>query len=191
MSESPDKRRRSDLDLFVLALIDCGVSTPYELKTAAGLSPGATIPTLSRLLEERFIVQAKPGSRGRTEHRITAAGRQRLKSGWSGLIEQGPSGDLDADLRTALLALWLGNDHRAGKEFLRKSADHLLNSVDAVEELDQPTSLPPLANWYRSLRSASAKALFKGQASAALTMAKGLPLSRADKKKRTVGKPKA
>ncbi len=29
MSETRDKRRRTDLDLFVLALIDGGVSTPY------------------------------------------------------------------------------------------------------------------------------------------------------------------
>jgi hypothetical protein len=29
MSETHDKRRRTDLDLFVLALIDGGVSTPY------------------------------------------------------------------------------------------------------------------------------------------------------------------
>jgi DNA-binding PadR family transcriptional regulator len=191
MSESHDKRRRSDLDLFVLALIECGVSTPYELRTAAGLSPGATIPVLARLLEERFIVQAKPGSRGRTEHKITAVGRQRLKSGWYGLIEQGPSGDLDADLRTALLALWVGNDHRAGKEFLRKSADQLLNSIETAEESDQPTSQPPLAYWYRSLRLESAKALAEGQSSAALALAKRLPLSRADKKKRTVGNHRA
>jgi len=60
MSEICDKRRRSDLDPFVLALIDSGVSTPYELKAAAGLSPGATIPSLRRLLEEELVVQGKP-----------------------------------------------------------------------------------------------------------------------------------
>ena len=31
MSQTRDKRRRTDLDLFVLALIGGGVSTPYEL----------------------------------------------------------------------------------------------------------------------------------------------------------------
>jgi len=35
MSANSDKRRRGDLDLFVLALIASGVATPYELKTAA------------------------------------------------------------------------------------------------------------------------------------------------------------
>ena len=43
MSETRDKRRRTDLDLFVLALIDGGVSTPYELQKAAGLSPAFAV----------------------------------------------------------------------------------------------------------------------------------------------------
>jgi hypothetical protein len=50
MSESRDKRRRNDLDAFALALIECGISISYELKTTAGLSPGATIPALKRLV---------------------------------------------------------------------------------------------------------------------------------------------
>ena len=59
-------RRRNDLDLFVLALIVSGISIPYELKTAAGLSPGATIPALRRMLEEALIRKGKPGPLGRT-----------------------------------------------------------------------------------------------------------------------------
>ena len=70
MSETrDDKRRRIDLDLFVLALIDGGVSTPYELQKAAGLSQGATIPALQRLLAARFVRQGKPGARGRIDTR--------------------------------------------------------------------------------------------------------------------------
>jgi hypothetical protein len=97
------------------------------------------------------------------------------------VIEQGPSGDLDADLRTALLALWIGNDHRAAEAFLRKSADQILNSAAEANEPELPNSLPPLANWYWSIRAEAAKVLAKGQSSAALAMAKRLPLSRSDK----------
>jgi hypothetical protein len=57
MSETRDKRRRTDLDLFVLALIDSGVSTPYEFQKAAGHSQGATIPALQRLLDARLVRQ--------------------------------------------------------------------------------------------------------------------------------------
>jgi hypothetical protein len=47
MSETRDKRRRTDLDLFVLA---------------------------QRLVEAGFVRQGKPGARGRTDHTITSAG---------------------------------------------------------------------------------------------------------------------
>jgi hypothetical protein len=36
--------------LFILALIDRGSRTPYELQKATGLSQGATIPALQRSL---------------------------------------------------------------------------------------------------------------------------------------------
>jgi DNA-binding PadR family transcriptional regulator len=168
-------RRRNDLDLFALALIESGISTPYELKTAAGLSPGATIPVLRRLLEGGLIVQGKPGPRGRTGHKITAEGRRYLNNGWKDLIENGPSGNLDADLRIALLAIWVGGDRQLAADFLRQSASQKLKFIGAVEEPDRPASLPPLALWYKRIRSASAEALIKGESAAALAMAKSLP----------------
>lgn len=182
VSETRDKRRRSDLDLFVLALIESAVSTPYGLRTAAGLSPGATIPALRRLLEAGLVVAKKPGSRGRTDHTLTPEGRRYLKSSWRGLIDDGPSGHLDADLRVALLALWVGRDRRLAADFLRKSAAQKLESIISVEEPAEPISLPPLGLWYRDLRSASAKALIRGEASAVLAMAKALPRSLSGKR---------
>jgi DNA-binding PadR family transcriptional regulator len=85
MSASSDKRRRGDLNLFVLALIANGVTTPYELKTAAVLSPGATIPALARLLKDGFVIQSKPSPRGRADHRITTEGRHYIRGGWKEL----------------------------------------------------------------------------------------------------------
>lgn len=190
VSETRDKRRRNDLDLFVLALISHGISTPYELKTAAGLSPGATIPALARLLEAGFVLQGKPGRRGRADRRITAAGRRYLKSGWKELVEDGPSGDLDADLRVALLAVWLGGDRRLGADFLRQSAEKRLKTMRTLEELDESASLPPLAQWYRRLRSTSAHALIKGESDAALAMAKALPGRPSGQQKRGRATPK-
>lgn len=181
MSETRDKRRQNDLDMFVLALIDSGVSTPYELKAASGLSPGATIPVLRRLLESRMALPGKPGARGRMSHKVTAEGRRYLAGGWRTLIDDGPSGDLDADLRVALLALWVGGDRRMAADFLRQSADQRLGAICNVEKPDPLPSLPSLATWYRRLRSTSAEALIKGEAAAALAMAKALPKSRSSK----------
>lgn len=175
MPEKYDKRRRRDLDLFVLALIDSGLSTPYQLKSAADISPGASIPALRRLVSEGLVMQGKPGSRGRTDYKITAQGSRWLKEGWRDLIDQGPSGDLDADLRIALLALWIGNNRRLAVRFLRQAAAERLSSIDRPAKRDETDALQPLAGWYRRLRSASAVALAKGESAAALAMAKELP----------------
>ena len=175
MSKTPDKRRRRDLDLFVLALVDSGVSTPYELQRAAGLSPGATIPALRRMVARGLVLAGKAGIRGRMTHKLTAAGRQLLKDGWRELILDGPSCDFDADLRVALLALFVGGSRRLAVDFLRKSAARKLESLGAIQEPDGQQPLPPLAFQYKSLRAASAKALIKAEAAAATAVARGLP----------------
>ena len=173
--ESRDKRRRSDLDLFVLALIESGVTTPYELQTSAGLSPGATIPALRRLVAGGWASQRKPGPRGRTEHTITAAGRRHLQDGWRQLIKEGPSGDVDADLRVALLALFVGGDRRTAAEFLRVSAEKKQATLAGTRQsADQPDQ-PRLAAWYQSLRSGSAKSVVRAEAAAIAAMAKSMP----------------
>lgn len=183
MSETRDKRRRNDLDLFVLALVSDGVSTPYELKTAAGMSPGATIPALTRLLAAGFVLQGKAGPRRRADYRITATGRRYLKSSWKGLVEDGPSGDRDADLRVALLALFVGGDRGLAKDFLRLSSAHRLEAAGKLEEPAESPSLPPLAQWYRRLRLTSAHALVKGESASVLAMAKALPKKQSGKHK--------
>jgi len=175
MPETRDKRRRSDLDLFVMALIDSGISTPYDFQKSAGLSPGATIPALQRLLEAGSVRQGKPGSRGRTDYSITSAGRKFLKSGWRILIEDGPSGDLDADLRVALLVLWAGGKRRLATDFLQQSALKKLESIEMLEAGEENSSISSLADWYAKLRFTSAKTLLKAESAAALKMAEALP----------------
>jgi DNA-binding PadR family transcriptional regulator len=175
MSETRDKRRRTDLDLFVLALVADGISSPYELQKTAGLSQGATIPALRRLVEEGFVQQAKPGVRGRSDHRITREGRKLLKTGWNELLDAGPSGNLDADLRVALLSLWAGGERRLAADFLRQSAASRAEAVKLTEEDDAPNSSAPLATWYARLRSSAAKVLLRGESAAAMAMAEALP----------------
>ena len=183
MSETRDRRRRTDLDLFVLALIDSGVSTPYELQKMAGLSPGATIPALERLSEKGFVRQEESGARRRIGHRITPTGKKHLKTDWRALLDNGPSGDLEADLRVALLALWGGGERRLAVEFLRKSAVKKAKSMDWTEEENTLNPSATLAAWYSRLRSAAAKARLKGESAAMLSMAKALPRHLASKRK--------
>ena len=175
MAETRDKRRRTDLDLFVLALINSGISTPYELQKAAGLSQGATIPALQRLLDGRLVRQGKPGARGRTDYQVTVAGGRLLKDGWLALIEDGPSGDIDSDLRVALLALLGGGDRQLAADFLRQSADKKMESVGAAEPIGDPGKLPPLPRLYSELRSSTTKSLLTAESAAIRAMAESLP----------------
>jgi DNA-binding MarR family transcriptional regulator len=174
MSETRDKRRRTDLDLFLLALIADGIST-RDLQKSAGLSQGATVPTLRRLLQEGLVEQAKPGIRGRIDHRVTREGRKILKTAWRELLDVGPSEDLDADLRVALLSLWSGAERRLAAAFLRQSAASRAEAAKLPEEEDASNSSAPLASWYTRLRSSAATVLLKGQSAAALAMAEALP----------------
>jgi len=175
MSETRDKRRKGDLDLFVLALISSGVSTPYALQKKAGLSPGATIPAIQRLLQAGLIRHGKPGPRGRAECRITAAGKRQLKSGWRILVDEGPSGDLDADLRVALLAISEGNAYSSAVRMLKRSAAKRLEMGKRISRDGEPDAPVALASLYRELRSVSVRALLEAQAAAAVTIADSLP----------------
>ena len=177
MSKTPDKRRRDDLELFVLALIDDGVSTPYELQRAAGLSPGATIPVLRRLLEGGLVRTGKAGPRGRMSYGLTAAGRQRLKIGWKDVIDIGPGSDLDANLRGALLAFFIGGSRRLAVEFLRTSAARKLESLASIEVPRNLGSGSRIAAEYDRLRAVSAKTLIKGEVAAVKAMARSFPHS--------------
>jgi DNA-binding PadR family transcriptional regulator len=186
MSQTGDKRRKTDLELFVLALIDSGISTPYELQKAAGLSQGATIPALRRLLDAGFLRQGKPGPRGRTDYRVTATGKRLSKDGWLPLIEAGPSGDADADLRVALLALSVGADRRQAADFLRRSADRKMESTTAPEAIDALSALAPLAQWYSELRSSAARTLLAAESSAIRAIAEALPRNLTVKSRRSI-----
>jgi DNA-binding PadR family transcriptional regulator len=183
MPKPRDKRRRSDLDLFILALIDGGVSTPYELQSAAGLSQGATSPALQRLLEARFVLQGKQGARGRIDYKVSAAGKRVLKDGWRTLIEAGPTGDLDSDLRVALLTLWGGGDRDLAAEFLRGSAEKKSTAIDVLNA--RSITEVPLASWYTHLRSATSEILITAESNAIRALAEILPGRLTDRPKRS------
>jgi DNA-binding PadR family transcriptional regulator len=155
------------------------------LQKAAGLSQGATIPALQRLLEARLVRQGKPGVRGRTDYKVTAAGRKLLKAGWLPLIDAGPSGDIDSDLRVALLAIWGSGDRRLAANFLHQSGDKKMESIATTELAGDPCDVTPLARWYTDLRSATTKALLTAEAEAIRAMADSLPRSLTGKPRRT------
>jgi len=170
-----DKRSRNDLDLFVLALIDSGVSAPDDLQKVASLSTSGTIPALKRLLHGGYVVQDERGPRYRTALTITSEGWYYLKNGWRDLVEYGPSGDIDTDLRVALVALWAGADRRLVATFMNRSGEKRLAAIGRVEEEVEPAEIPPLAFWYKRLRATSKEAILKGESAATLAVVTNLP----------------
>jgi DNA-binding PadR family transcriptional regulator len=116
-----DMRTRLDLELFVLALVRRGVNTPYRL-LSAGISQGASMPALNRLESAGYVHREKPGSRGRMEFTVTAAGRRYLQAGWQPLLESPISGDIETTLRAASLALLSGADEKIVTAYLTSAA---------------------------------------------------------------------
>jgi DNA-binding PadR family transcriptional regulator len=114
---------RSNLELFVLALVQGGHSTPYELKTKAGLSLGSTVPVLARLENDALVKASEPGLRRSRKYSITAKGTKALSEGWTEQLTTRPN-DIDSILRIAYLA-WLNGDKTACAKFMERSAGNL------------------------------------------------------------------
>jgi hypothetical protein len=129
------------------------------------------------LLEARLVRQGKPGVRGRTSYKVSAAGKRLLRDGWLPLIAAGPSGDIDSDLRVALLAIWGSGDRRLAAGFLCQSADKKMESIASAELTGGPGAVAPLARWYTDLRSATSKAVLTAESEALRAMAEALPRS--------------
>ena len=120
---NPDLRSRSDLLLFILALIDGGIATPYLLKSEAGLSPGATIPVLRKLEKEGAIRSLEIRARGKKEYRTTSAGKTRLRRGFRDLWSGPPPTDVEAVLRTVTLGIMTGMSRKEIRRFLSSAAE--------------------------------------------------------------------
>ena len=102
-------------------------------------------------------------------------GRKLLQGGWLPLLEGGPTGDIEADLRVALLAMWGGGDRRPAVDFLIGSAVKKLGIVQVAGMTDHPISIAPLARWYTQLRSRTTKALLEAEFDDIRAMAAALP----------------
>jgi DNA-binding PadR family transcriptional regulator len=178
MSKTADKRRRADLDLFVLALIESGLTTPYEFQKFAGISQGASIPALRRLVKAGYVHQGRPGVRRRKDYRVTLQGEATLRNGWQDLVKGGPSGDPDSDLRVALLALRSGQ-RSVAVSFLIESTEIRLAAAQTIESLQNLDDAPRLARSYRELRYAVTKAQVMAESKALRTIAGNLPRSSA------------
>jgi DNA-binding PadR family transcriptional regulator len=121
-SQHVDKRSRTDLELFVLAMIDLGVNNPYALHSSYGVSPGASIPVLARLERSGYVRCGKSGARRRSEYEITPKGGRYLKEGWVPLLQSPAPQEMESILRIVILAIMAGADLKKVAWYANKAA---------------------------------------------------------------------
>jgi DNA-binding MarR family transcriptional regulator len=96
------------LEMLVLALVQSGVTAPYDLVSHAGLSVGNTGPVLKRL-EKAGILKQETGPRRRTDYTLTPKGegefRRSLESGRANYWGLGGPSTYDSASR-AIYLLW-------------------------------------------------------------------------------------
>ncbi len=137
----------SSLEIFILAMVDGGLNTPYDLHARAGLSIGATHPALKRLQKKGLLQAGAEGARRRREFQLTKAGRHELKAGSAALQKQAGeeiAPDLESVLRTASLALMRGRKRpcikllkEAAKDRSKKSQERLSDAAGFQKELNE------------------------------------------------------
>jgi DNA-binding PadR family transcriptional regulator len=114
---------RSTLELLLLALLQDGLGTPYDLKSRADISLGSSIPALNRLEADGLIEASDPKSRRSRRFTLKTKGRTALKKDWSEHL-QSPTTDVESILRIAYLAC-LNKSPGKAAVFLEAAADRL------------------------------------------------------------------
>ncbi|MGC2742285.1 MAG: PadR family transcriptional regulator [Candidatus Angelobacter sp.] len=170
-----DKRSRKDLELFILALVNDGVSTPYDLMTTANVSPGASIPALARLEAAGLVRKGAEGPRNRTEYATTSKGERFLNNSWRELFQSPPSAnqELDAVLRIATLGLVMGETKSSVANYLRTAATLRASSPSQHKGVLGPDA-KKLADTFLWMRSAAQAARTRQEAAVLRKLANSL-----------------
>lgn len=146
---------RSNLELFVLALVQRGLGTPYDFRLKAGLSVGSTSPALKRLEDDGLITGSDPGARGSRRFTVTAKGGRVLNQEWESHLNNHLT-DLDSIVRIAYLA-WEFQGRNAAAKYLQESSTALYGLVASrkaeAERLSPAVTEPPVAETFLWLRT--------------------------------------
>src|SRR6202023_2312273 len=93
---------------------------------------------------------------------------------WPSLLQDGPSGDLDSDLRVFLIAVRVGKDRVRAEAFLRKAIAHRQETLAEIAKLREEGSRVWLADHYVVLRSRATAAILKAEVKAIDSILDGL-----------------
>ncbi len=107
-----EPKKPNPLQVLLLALIKYGHSTPYDLKSLAGMSVGLTLGPLKRL-QEAGLLSCESGPRNKLQYTLTQRGDDELRAALETGKKQdwwlGKFGIFESVPRAILLA-WLSSD---------------------------------------------------------------------------------
>jgi DNA-binding MarR family transcriptional regulator len=106
---------RSSLEVLILALLKQGLTTTYDLLARAGLSLGATVPALKRLVAVQLVTKKTSGRK--FEFSLTREGEKLLAS-WTAPQR---TSDMDEVLRSVFLEWMLGGGRADAAALLRQA----------------------------------------------------------------------
>jgi DNA-binding PadR family transcriptional regulator len=130
MLSSPP-RGPNPLQVLLLALVKYGISTPYELKSLAGMSVGLTLGPLRRL-EEAGRLSCERGNRNKLQYTLTQKGEDDFRAA----LEEGRKKDwwlatfgIFESIPRAIVLAWLSSDMKDARRWLRNAAEDLLRQA--------------------------------------------------------------
>lgn len=100
------------------------------------------------------------GPRRRAEYRISTLGNRHLRSAWRGLLEEPVKADMEAVLRTATLAKFLGTKNKSVISYLQTAArlraqEAKRRTSDAADPGGAGSDPVALYAWMRAIYSSS------------------------------------
>lgn len=114
------------LQMFLLLLVDFGLTTPYDLLSKAGLGVGLTSPALKRL-EQAGLLTSTPGPRRRVRYAMTEKGETTLmNSVLKAHFWQYGQTDVFESLPRGIILAWATSDLEEAQKGVARAAGNLL-----------------------------------------------------------------
>jgi hypothetical protein len=106
---------------------------------------------------------------------VTSKRKKWLEEVWPALLQNGPSGDLDSDLRVFLIAVRVGKNRAGAEAFLQNAIANRQKTLAELEgKMKEEGSGVWLADQYVSLRARASAAILKAEAKAIDSILDGL-----------------
>ena len=164
----------SVLDVFLLSMLDRGAQSPYDLQRAAGVSLGASVPSLRRLTTGKLVKRTEgtaATNRPRHAYNLTAAGKQAAQAEWKTYFQEASAGvDLDSLLRIVDMAFHYRAEKKMIRSFLKQASQARTLMAEKASLAERGVASTDQASYLRMRASCDATRL-RAEADALLSLA--------------------